>query len=302
MTKLAPRVLLAGYGQMGHAMQALLARRARLAIWRVTPQRQALTAEIRYVLADSDFVILCVPTVAIAPLLALLMPVAKRRAVYLSIAKGLDDSGRTAADILEMRLGVRGSWGVLGGPMIAAELSAGRHGYAEFGARSVAARRTTLRLFRGTRLHLVGTGALPQAVSWCGVLKNIYTPLFGLADSLDCGDNVRGRLASAALDEIGRLVKHFTGAQHAAAGTAGLADLITTATSKSSHHRALGRRVARGDYSKPQGEGPHSVRVLQRRRRLPGARAFPLLAVAIALVHRPHTAHARLHAWLKLTD
>ena len=91
-------------------------------------------------------------------------------------------------------------------------------------------------LFRGTPLHLLGAAAVPRAVSWCGVLKNIYTPLFGLADGLGWGDNVRGRLASAALDEISRLVERFGGVPRIAASAAGLADLITTATSKSSHH------------------------------------------------------------------
>jgi len=295
----APRVLIAGYGQMGHAMQALLAQRARLAIWRVTPQHQSPSAAIRRTAADSDFVILCVPTVALAPLLHHLAPYAAPHAVFLSIAKGLDEAGRTAADILELQLGARRHWAVLGGPMIAAELCAGRHGYAEIGTRNIAAQRGTLWLFRGTRLHL-SAGAWPQAVSWCGVLKNIYTPLFGLADELDMGDNVRGRLASAALDEISRLVARFAGVQHAAAGAAGLADLITTATSKSSHHRALGRRVARGDYSMPQGEGPNSVRVLQRRRRLPGTQAFPLLAVAVVLVRRPRAARRHLCDWLEV--
>lgn len=298
MTKLAPRVLLVGYGQMGHAMRALLARRTQLTIWRVTPQRQVPGASMRATLAASDFVILCVPTLALAPLLARIMPCAARQAVYLSFAKGLDDAGCTAADIFEAQLGARASWGVLGGPMIAAELSAGRHGYAEMGTRSVVARRATLRLFRATPLHIAERASQPRAVSWCGVLKNIYTPLFGLADGLGWGDNVRGRLANGALAEISRLIERFTGAPHAAAGVAGLADLVTTATSKSSHHRALGRRVARGDYSRPEGEGPHALRVLQRLHRLPAAQAFPLLACAALLARRPAAAGAELRAWL----
>lgn len=292
------RALLVGYGQMGHALQAVLAPSARLDIWRVTPQRQAPSAAVRKALAASDFVILCVPTTALAPLLTQLKPLAASRAVYLSFAKGLDAAGRTAADILARQLGARTIWGVLGGPMIAAELCAGRYGYAEFGTRNARARRTTLRLFRDTRLHLA-VNASPQAVSWCGVLKNVYTPLFGLADGLGWGDNVRGRLASAALDEMHRLVRRFSGVPRAAAGLAGLADLIATATSESSHHRALGQRVARGDSAAPQGEGPHALRVLQHRRRLPGARNFPLLVVAAMLVRRPAMAGKKLRAWLE---
>ena len=87
--------MLVGYGQMGHAMYALLARRAQLAIWPVTPRRQTPSAAIRKAAMRSDFLILCVPTIALDPLLAPLRPLAAHYAVYLSFAKGLDDAGRT---------------------------------------------------------------------------------------------------------------------------------------------------------------------------------------------------------------
>ncbi|MHB8406114.1 MAG: hypothetical protein ACYDCJ_11895 [Gammaproteobacteria bacterium] len=293
-------VLIVGFGQMGHAMQALLGRRTHLSFWRVTPERQQPSPAVLKAARQADFIILCVPTIAISTLLTELQAYLDKRTAVLSVAKGLDETGRTATDILQMQFGIRARWGMLGGPMIANELRAGRSGFAEFGSRSAVTQRLVGNLFRGTQLHLISSSK-PRAVSWCGVLKNVYVPLFGLADGLGWGDNLRGQLASAALAEINRLVQHFSGARHAADGAAGLADLITTATSRSSHHRALGWRVAHGDRHNLQGEGPHTVRVLQHTGALPGARGFPLLHVAATLVHRPAAARAKLSTWIETT-
>jgi len=291
-------VLIVGFGQMGHAMQALLGSRTHLSLWRVTPERQQPPPAVLKAAGQTDFIILCVPTIAIATLLTELQAYLDKRTVVLSVAKGLDETGRTAADILEMQFGIHARWGVLGGPMIANELRAGRSGFAESGSRSAVTQRLVGNLFRGTQLHLI-SGSKPRAVSWCGVLKNVYVPLFGLADGLGWGDNLRGQLASAALAEINRLVQNFSGVRRAADGAAGLADLITTATSRSSHHRALGWHVARGNRHKPQGEGPHSVRVMRRTGTLPSARAFPLLHVAATLAHQPAAARAKLATWIE---
>ena len=293
-------VLIVGFGQMGHAMQALLVNRAHLSIWRITPENQQPSPAVRKTAKQAEFILLCVPTMAIAIALTHLQAHLTKHAVVLSVAKGLDEAGRTAADILQSQLGVRGCWGILGGPMIATELRAGRSGFAELGSRSVMTQRLVGRLFLSTQLHIT-LSHNPRAVSWCGVLKNVYVPLFGLADGLGWGDNLRGQLAGAALAEINLLVQRFSGARHAADGSAGLADLITTATSHSSHHRALGWRVAHGDRHIPQGEGPHTVRVLQRDESMPSARTFPLLHVAAALMRRPATAHAKLSAWIDTT-
>ena len=290
--------LIVGFGQMGHAMRALLGNRAHLDIWRITPENQQPSPAICKAAGKARFVILCVPTLAIDASLVHLHRHISKQAVLLSVAKGLDDTGHTAADILERRCGRHGPWGVLGGPMIANELRAGRSGFAELGSRNALAKKRVGRLFCGTQLHLI-SNSKPQAVSWCGVLKNVYVPLFGLADGLAWGDNLRGQLASAATAEIDRLVQHFSGACRAAEGSAGLADLVTTATSRSSHHRALGLRVARGDRRTPQGEGPHTVRTLLHTSRLPAARAFPLLNVAVSLVLHPAEADAKLAAWIE---
>lgn len=290
-------VLIVGFGQMGHAMQALLSSRARLSIWRVTPKNLRPPASVLSAAEQADFVLLCVPTCGIAGTLANLHARLRKQVVVLSIAKGLDDAGHTAAEILGECLGSRTSWGVLGGPMIANELRAGRWGFAELGSNRKGCRSRVMRLFAGSKLRLTSLTD-PRVVSWCGVLKNIYVPLIGLGDGLECGDNLRGQLVSAALGEINLLVWHLCGPRHAAEGSAGLADLVTTATSRSSHHRRLGLCVARGALRLPPSEGVHALKVLARtHQRLP-LRDLPLLRLSAAMVRHPRTARSRLAAWI----
>lgn len=287
-------VIVAGFGQMGHAMQALLGERAALHIWEISPEKPQLPDTIGAAAARADFLLVCVPTLAHAAVLGPLVGRLGSRTATLSIAKGLDEAGRCAADILSTRLPAH-PWGVLGGPMIANELIAGKPGFAELGTSDPALVERARRLFPD-RLGLEAN-LHPRSVSWCGVLKNIYAPLVGVSDGLGWGDNARGHLVMSALREMRDLLPEFAGAGADAYGDAGFADFVTTVTSPSSHHYALGRRLSAGDVSNLECEGVHSLRVLQARGKLP-ARAFPLLTIAAGIVKAPGDVASGLRAWL----
>jgi len=78
------------------------------------------------------------------------------------------------------------------------------------------------------------------------ILKNVYAIMFGVADELKLGDNMRGHLMVAAIAELSGIVQSFGGQAHTPYSYAGLGDLLTTATSEGSHHHALGQ------YSSPK--------------------------------------------------
>lgn len=287
-------VVIAGFGQMGHAMQALLRERAALRIWEIAPEKPGLPDAIGTAAPQADFLLVCVPTTAHAAVLTPLVDRLGERTATLSIAKGLDDAGRCAADILSAQLPAR-SWGVLGGPMIANELIAGKPGFAELGTGDPT-------LVGRVRLLFPNWLGLepkphPQAVSWCGVLKNIYAPLVGIADGLGWGDNARGHLVMAATREMQILVERYAGSSGGAYGDAGFADFVTTVTSASSHHYALGRRLAAGDVSNLECEGVHSLRILRAQGRL-STRDCPLLLIASGIVQTPGGVASQLHGWL----
>ncbi|HEX2667840.1 MAG TPA: hypothetical protein VHP13_05655 [Gammaproteobacteria bacterium] len=289
------RAVIAGHGQMGRAFEALLRRRVTLTIWDVAPGRIEPAPAVAEALRGTGFLFLCVPTAALDPVLGAVAGLLTADTAVLSIAKGLDEAGRTAADMLQVQR-ADGRWGVLGGPMIAHEIAAGKAAFAELGSRDAALVRDVLELFHPTALRL--TGSLnPRAVSWCGVLKNVYAPLVGVADELGWGANARGHIVAAAAGEMQHLLRMLAGMDADGYGDAGLADLVATVSSADSHHYEIGRRVARGETGLPECEGLHSLRVLTARDAVePGN--HPLYAVATRLVNDPHSVPRRLQDWL----
>ena len=292
-----PRVVIAGYGQMGHAMETLLQERAVFTIWDIAPKRLEPPAAITAAATGCDFLLVCVPTAAHEAVLGSLAALLQAGIGVMSIAKGLDDEGRTAADILAAGLGGKTSWGVLGGPMIANEIHARRPAFAQLGTGEAALYARATALFHGSGLRL-SHAPEPRVVSWCGVLKNVYAPLIGISDALGWGDNARGYLVMAALQEMQRLIAAFTGMAGAVYAEAGLADFVTTVTSRSSHHHALGQAVARGQMPVPGSEGVHSLAVMQQRGMIE-FRECSLLGVAAGLVHDPLHVPMALGDWLR---
>jgi glycerol-3-phosphate dehydrogenase (NAD(P)+) len=239
-------VLVLGHGEMGRAMAHLLADRATLVVWNRTPHPGLAPVMPEAAAAQADIVLCCLPTAAHAAVLARIASGLPEKTACLSVAKGLDERGRPVARILEAVLDGRCGYGVLHGPMIAEEILAGRPAFAAMGCRGdgVVARATAL--FAGTRLAVTASTDM-IGINWAVVLKNVYAMAFGMADEIGLGDNVRGWLAATALAELDAIVRCMGGAPGTAAGLAGLGDLVTTATSRHSHHHELGRRLARGE-------------------------------------------------------
>jgi len=137
--------------------------------------------------------------------------------------------------------------------------------------------------------------------NWAVVLKNVYALAFGMADELGFGDNVRGWLAVMALREMDVLVQRLGGVAGTVGGLAGLGDLITTATSEHSHHRGLGRRLARGNVAGPAGgltgEAIHTLAVIDRHRLL-DAGGLPLFRLILCVVRDRADARSSLEELL----
>lgn len=292
-----PSAVIVGYGQMGHAVQHLLQNRCDIGIWKVAPRHTLLTNQIHTRLPDCEFVFMCVPTVAHPELLQELVPNLARDCIVLSVAKGVDELGQTTAEILANRLSPDMTWGVLCGPMIANEIVAGKPAYAQAGMSKPSRFNEVLSLFSGSALTLA-CSPLPHALSWSAALKNVYAPLFGILEALDLGDNARGMLLMTVIGEMNRLVEYLTGEPRAVYGEAGIADLMTTVTSPSSHHRALGQRVARGDLADMQAEGIHTLEILTQTERIPAGQ-FPLFDIAAALARSPLRVPDLLRDWLR---
>ncbi len=293
------RVLILGHGEMGRAMEYLLHDRHTLTIWERRPASGVPPIDLEFVAGLQDVILFCLPANPHFDLASRLRAHRRRDCLCVSIAKGLDDHGRTAARALAQTLGPEAPIAVLYGPMIAEEIRARRPAFAQAGAALDASFARLRELFAGTPLYLEHTTDI-EGISWSAVLKNVYAILFGVADELGLGDNMRGYLAATVMDELDRVVTGLGGSAGAAHRLAGLGDLITTATSKGSHHHELGRLLVRGETGALLGEGVHTLKMVHAHR-LFDPRRHALFDLIGRLLAEPATARAQMKNFLEET-
>jgi glycerol-3-phosphate dehydrogenase (NAD(P)+) len=290
------RVLIVGYGEMGHAMEHLLKGKHHLAIYDSRPIPGLASIDVEQEASLADFLLLCVPASPHHDILARLSPRLQSHCICLSIAKGLDDTGRTPAQLYEQQLDGRQPYCLLYGPMISEEILADRYAFAELGCADISIYQRVRELFKGTRLH-IGHSTDIAGISWSVILKNVYAIAFGIADELGLGDNMRGFLTVTALSELGSIVEQMGGKQAAPLHLAGLGDLVTTATSAGSHHHELGRKLARGEMKDINGEGIHTLAMVRKYRLFDGA-YYPLYGLIDAVVQDPCDASQRFRDYI----
>jgi glycerol-3-phosphate dehydrogenase (NAD(P)+) len=278
------RVLILGHGEMGKAMEFLLAPNHFLRIWQRRTPAGETPVDLASVVPESDVILFCLPATALAAVSALVSPQLRGATHCLTISKGLDESGRLPATVLEEAVGAA-RVAVLYGPMISEEIRAGKLAFAECGTPQPSAYDRIATLFRGTALHIRHSGDI-NGLSWSAILKNVYAMAFGMADELNLGDNVRGFLAVTALHELSAIVHHLGGERATPYRLAGLGDLITTATSAGSRHHELGQLIARGVRDQLRGEGIHTLAVLRGADRF-SSTSFPLFHLIDTSLREP---------------
>ncbi len=288
------RILILGQGAMGRMFSGLLRHDHHVSHWDRDPDSGKESEVLEQLAPGHDCVIFAVPAHPHAELAGRIADCLKTPAICLSIAKGLDADGHSPAEIFAQHFPAGGllRWGLVYGPMIARDLSEGRTGFALAASPERETAEAMAGLFATTRLYLQPDDD-PVGAAWAAILKNVYVPLIGMADGLGLGDNLRGFLLAEALRELATIVEARGGQGRTAYSLAGLGDLITTATSASSHHRGIGEALARGDHSHVatdtanlRSEGVNTAVMVQRHGLLRLA-DYPLFELTVRLLSAP---------------
>ena len=292
------RVLVLGYGEMGHAMEYLLNERQQLDIWEKNPKDNHRSVVLEDAASKADIVLFCLPVNPHREIVEQIAPHLKESCLCLSIAKGLDEAGQTAAQIFSEALESHQAYGLLYGPMISEEIRAGRYAFAQLGCSETGSYNMVRDLYHETRLFIEHTSDVP-GISWSVILKNVYALIFGMADELQLGDNMRGYLSVAALRELDQIVREMGGQVGSPYHLAGLGDLITTATSEDSHHHELGRMLALEESQNIEGEGIHTLEMV-RQHRLFKTENYPLFQLIHDIVKNPHDVQNKIDGYLQM--
>ena len=290
------KVLILGYGEMGHALEYLLAERHQLFIWDKFPSAGFQSVVLDDCVPMADVVIFCLPVNPHRQVVERIKPLLSEHAICLSIAKGLDENGQTAAQIFEHVLRYR-RYALLYGPMISEEIRSGRYAFAQVGCRDDVVYQQICGLFSKTKLFTEQTHDI-TGISWSVILKNVYAMIFGMADELQLGDNMRGFLMVATLHELEQIVIEMGGESASPFHFAGLGDLVTTATSENSHHHELGRMLARGETGNITGEGVHTLQMVEKHHLLDAA-MFPLFGLIKQIVKQPEQVAGKIDVFIQ---
>ena len=254
-------VLILGYGEMGHAMEYLLDERQQLYVWDKYPVSNFQSVVLEEVASDVDIVLFCLPVNPHREIATRISPLLKSSCLCISIAKGLDEAGQSAAQIFHDVFSTHQPYALLYGPMVSEEIRAGRYAFAQLGCDDADMYNRVCAMFANTHLYIEHTSDI-TGISWSVILKNVYALVFGMADELQLGDNVRGYLLVVAMRELEKIVCDMGGRSGSPYHLAGLGDLVTTATSEASHHHELGRMLARGELDNIKGEGVHTLEMI----------------------------------------
>ena len=290
------KVLILGYGEMGHAMEYLLDEQQQLYIWEKYPVNNCQSVVLEDVAPEMDIVLFCLPVNPHREIATRISPLLKNTCLCISIAKGLDEAGQSAAQIFFDVFARHQPYALLYGPMVSEEIRAGRYAFAQLGCDDIDMCNRVYAMFSDTHLYIEHTSDI-TGISWSVILKNVYALVFGMADELQLGDNVRGYLLVVAMRELEKIVCDMGGQSGSPYHLAGLGDLVTTATSEDSHHHELGRMLARGELENIKGEGVHTLEMISKFQ-LIDIEDFPLFNLIHDIVSKPSDVKASICQYL----
>jgi len=286
------RVLILGYGEMGHAMEFLLAKRHDVRIWNRTSK-----INLEEETSQAQVILFCLPVRAHFGIISRVVAHLASDCLCLSIAKGLDESGRTAPQVLGSVLSGKSSYGVMYGPMIAEDILLGHYAFADVALSDMHDFSTVRQLFLSSTLICKQVPDM-LGCSWLAALKNVYVIMFGIAEELELGDNMRGYLTVTAVSEIANIAQSLGAQAQTVYSYAGLGDLLTTASSENSHHHQLGRKLASMQDFELTGEGVNTLQMIAKFNLL-DAQTYPLFNLIGEIIAQPKQINFRLGEYFK---
>lgn len=257
-------VVIIGAGAIGSALTKLIKETNTTTYqWDVDSSKVKNQKPLEYIVPRATLILLCIPSFAHPDALQNLKPYLTKKHIVITVAKGFEPTSKLlVSQILRKYISKNvKDFGVLHGPMLAAELMAGRGGAAVVGIKSSAAYKIIADSFNQKRFKLYHHSD-PDSVALSGVLKNIYALILGIAHGLGWQHNEYGWLTSQATQEMLYIMQKARCVPEVILGPAGIADLIATGASESSRNRTVGLQLACSQKKVSSSEGLRSVGIL----------------------------------------
>ncbi len=252
---MSKRVTIIGAGRIGSAIAGVLKNKGyNVSLWDKDPKKNQNTENFETLARSADIIFLCTPSSALREVCKDISKYVGQNTGIVSLSKGIERETKKFPDEILKEFFNKKHIGILGGPMLAEELEQGLFGAGVLGVYDKKFFHEISDLFSGTSVSLALNGDI-HGVSVSGVLKNVYSLAFGIADGLQWSGNAKGWLLTQSMAEIPNIVKIFGGKKETSFGIAGLGDLATCGFSKYSRNRLAGEDVLEDGKFDEQTEG-----------------------------------------------
>lgn len=236
-----------GAGQLGSALGTALTKTGEQVLYYDREPTKTTTASIEDIVHSCPVLFLCIPsweTKTVAKQIAKAAHPGEQHLV-ITLSKGVGHDFTTMDALLRKELPDYFDVGVLYGPMIADEISRGRHGSGVLAVSNAKWFQPLRHTLSAAGISVGASGDL-RGVAVCAVLKNVYAIAFGLSEGMHLGLNSKGKLAVMTLQEMKHILIDMKADPHTAEGVAGLGDLLATGFSEDSFNYRIGKSLAEG--------------------------------------------------------
>lgn len=204
------------------------------------------TPDINEVVANSDVLILAVPSPFLKAHLKKLRRSIRRKIIISAIKGMVPDENLVVTDYLHVRYEVPNeNLGMIAGPCHAEEVAMERLSYLTIGCCNRDNAREMAKLFETPYVHTTISDDV-WGLEYSSVMKNIYAIASGICYGLKYGDNFQAVLTANAIQEIARFANATNPLHRDIDGSAYLGDLLVTAYSQFSRNRQFGNMIGRG--------------------------------------------------------
>ncbi len=210
------------------------------------PSPITITSDITTAVADSDLLVMAVPTAFLRDCLNDISPALNNDRPVVSVIKGIEnETFLRPSEIIGEVLGSRAVVS-LSGPSHAEEITRRLPATVVAASGDLALARRVQQTFTTDRFR-VYTNVDIIGVELAAALKNVIAIAAGICDGLGYGDNAKSALMTRGLVEMTRFGTSLGALPETFAGLAGMGDLITTCASPYSRNRKVGERLGAGE-------------------------------------------------------
>ncbi len=211
------------------------------------PESLELEADLATAVAQSDNLLVVVPSFAFADVMRQIKPMLSEQSRVAWATKGLEaNTGHLLSEVAVDALGEQVSLAVISGPTFAKELAAGLPTAISASSSDADFVSYLAKVMHCERSFRVYTNNDIVGVQLGGAVKNVIAIGAGLADGLGFGANARTALITRGLREMTRLGKALGADAETFMGMAGLGDLVLTCTDNQSRNRRFGLALGKG--------------------------------------------------------